>query len=608
MESEQLGTPDWECNDPFAFSSAMRMEPLYEFPALTISSDSSEYDDTDEDETYKPPARTEKSASALFTFSPVSTNNNDDVGDVGETTIARKTRLVVPRAKSPPVAQPASTNNNDDDVGDPAAAKKTRLVMPRAKPLPPPKLQAPKKKAPPARKPRRLTDEQKAANKRKRDEDKSMLIEMRNFLAESTKKQKTVHQEMEATNSQMNALRVALPPPPNNNNQDGDTQADLIAYLSTTVASQQALIGHMNMEIFNMGSKYRHDLLELDLRYREDLDRLRDTIEAQREHDAAIQLRVSEWRSQRARLLDEMDNLRAALTRAKEAPPPVQSVVAIEPASPNSPPPSSRASPVVRVKHESTARPTDMTESATHYTWLVVEEANNARCLELYGFTAPQLLELGTQVASLASQNRGRGMKSTFGEKQTMLVMLYHFRHYTTIRVIHEKFGVSTSGVGDMIVRMLKSVVPGLFQWSVPLAPSPAFVRASYFLAIQTPAHTVVAGTMYDETNAQHGVWIHCMHCTASGKVTSYYSSNTREPEAGWIALFTPMQEGGVEGTPAADYGRRMRGKFALASSRYRGTLQEIDNTIRGLLALTNLDLGYANAICERVSVDLKDG
>lgn len=433
----------------------------------------------------------------------------------------------------------------------------------------------------------RLTEEQKANNKRRRQEDRTMLAEMRAFLAESSKKQKTVQEEMETTNSKMNTIQMQ------------GNQNDYIIYLTTTVTAQQSIITNLNLEIVNMGAKYRSDLAEADLRHRDEMDEMRDALASHREHEAAIQLRINEWRSQRTRLLEENERLRTALAT-----------------KPDTVPNNSNDSNTlpIKVKPESgkNASATDMSETSTDYTWLVVDEKNDERCLALYGFTSSQITEINAHVnaLSLVTQRKGRGNKPSYSEKQVLLMLLYHFRHYTTLRVIHEKFGISITTITTTLNRVMCNIVPSLLTWSqqsLSLVPNQTWVQASYFLEVQTPQHTLMASNVYDQQSARHGVWIHCVHCNSSGKVVAYHTSNTNEPDAQWFVPYQPFVDANAVCVAVSEYGYRMRGKFSLAASRYRGTLQDIDNTVRGLLALTNLDLAYGNALCKRVSVDLYD-
>lgn len=481
---------------------------------------------------------------------------------------------VKPRKQPPRAAKPSEKKRE----------KKEKKTTTRKK-QPPPKA----KEKPPVRKPPvrpRLTEAQKAENKRKRDEDRTMLNEMREFLAESTKRQKSQREQIES---------ASITPPPVQS-----SQSDYIMYLSATVANQQAMISNLNTEIFNLGANHRHALAEADLRHREEVDELRATIQAQREHDAALQLRINEWRVQRARMMDEMERLRNGIQASaqlllQQQQPQQQQQQQVAPQSNNEP----TAKPQRLVKTEPGQRALD---SATHYTWLVVEE-RSPRCEELYGFTAQQLVELNQHISGAGFGPRlGRGgAKPTYSENQGLLVVLYHFTLYTTTRDVHEKFGISTTTVSTLIAKFLKEgAANALFHHSMPPLPVAAYSYAAYFLAVQTPLDAQIARAMYNKEAKQHGVWIHCMHCAESDKVVAYYCSNLAQLDEEWAAKLVPR----ADATHGA-YGRRLRGKFGFFTSRFRGCLQDLDANVRCLLALANLDLGYDNAIREHVTIEL---
>lgn len=438
-----------------------------------------------------------------------------------------------------------------------------------------PKAKPPAKKV---RQSRALSTEQKDENKRKREEERTMLTEFRAFIAESQKKQKTMNQTMEQTNVQLTTL------------QQGNDQPDYIRNLTNTVASQQTLIQSMNLEIFNMGSKYRSDLAEQDLTHRKEVEELNNTIECYRQKEDAMQLRINEWRSQRTRLLSELEELKS-------------NGVPSVPSSPSTVEPTPKSTKLTKLIKPEPGAPDDVHEQATHYTWLAVEEGN-VRCMELYGFTATQLQDICDELCP-PKRKKGRGQKTTaYGDKQVFLMLLYHFTHYPTIRVLHQKFGPSTSAISSQLTRLILNVATKLFQWSLPIEPIKSYVRGDYFINIQTPQDTNVADATYCFDQNKHGIWIHCIHCPVTGKAVGYYTSGVRKIDKQWLQQFSPLVE--KSDKPLSEvYENRMRGKFNLINSQYRGTIQDIDNTIRVLLALTNVDLGYDNPLCKRVTVDL---
>lgn len=348
------------------------------------------------------------------------------------------------------------------------------------------------------------------------------------------------------------------------------TQADCITFLGNTIAQQQALISKLNSELFAQTTRVRAE--EEALRQRE--RRLEE-----RERRLAIEaVPPTAPRSQRP---------------ADEIVPPQQARVVPRDEIVPLPPKQVRIQVIAEPDAPSQADDEEEEDRDALYTWRVVSE-KSPRCIELYGFTPQQVAAMFVSMNALAPETNGRGNRSQYGERYHLLLFLYHFTHYVTLRVMHHLFGMSPNGIQQVVSKMIGHAHRGLFERSRD-PPRGALVRhyvhASYFFALQKPADSVLAARLYDAERDAHGVHVHCVHDARSEKAVAYYTSQARDVDAEWLAQYKPLM------VMPLGYEARMRGKFAIARARFRGTIKELDAVVGCLLALTNTDLGYGNAV-----------
>jgi hypothetical protein len=367
------------------------------------------------------------------------------------------------------------------------------------------------------------------------------------------------------------SMETVTPPPP--------SQTDYLVHLTNTVASQQVMIANLNLDIFNMTMRFRADCDELALRHQKERETLLETIASLTEKEARVQTRAEEWSHAR-------DVLKQGLAQLG---------------------PVTKSGPLGgKVKLEEGG---GVEKDESLYTWRVVEE-DNARCLDLYGFTAAQLPTLLTGMSELSAgastRKSGRGCKPTFSEEQLFLLFLYHFTHYPTLRVMHDKFTMSSSAIQETLQKTTSTVHRPLLAWSwhEGIVVVTHYVYARYFLCVNAPQDPAMAADLHDAENGRHGLHIHCVHDNKSQKVVAYGLSSNPIVDAAWLAQYAPL----VVNSPLVhDYEKRMKGKFAIFSARYRGLVKECESIVGCLLALTNIDLGYGNPIVVRecLSLDL---
>lgn len=504
-----------------------------------------------------------------------SSSDDDDDSDIDTTYVAppAKKRL----ARPVPPTKKASTS----------------MVIRKSSPPPP----QPSVVTGPAKKTRqRPSKEQTAANKRKRDEDKSVLVELRSFLEKSTEKQQSVQNQIQLSQSEMGEMQLRA------------GQADFVVYLTQTVAQQQMVISNMNLEIFNLGAKHRAEQAELDMKRREEREALEEKIGVLKEQEAILQRKADEWRTARDNLMRELLEVRSAATTAEEEteqPAKKKKRFATLDETPTPP-----RTPSTKVKKEDAAAVAVSTPSDEEsvYSWRVVDE-KNPRCIDLYGFTAPQLSVLfsnmnnpsGRRVDNGVGRARS-GCNATYGEKQFFLMFLYYFTHYATLTIMHRRFGISPTSMRSALAKMFETGACDLFASSKPSEPVTQYVHGVYFFAVEAPLDSNLAATLFDPDRRRHGVHVHCMHDSQTHKVIAYQVLMTQTAEAEWLARYEPRVN---DALLTLNYEWRMRGKFAVASTRFRGMLKEFSSVMGCLLALTNMDLGYDNPIVERDTLTL---
>jgi hypothetical protein len=247
------------------------------------------------------------------------------------------------------------------------------------------------------------------------------------------------------------------------------------------------------------------------------------------------------------------------------------------------------------------------------YSWSSTVDTGSEQCLVLYGFTAPQLEKLDAMTKPLqeaAHKVCGRGRKAwPFDRHRALLTVLHYFVYYPTLRQLSERFSVGMTGLSMTLMKQLSVVLPSLFELSASLSPakqqsnrknSPRLSHATgaYFLTLCKPQNPVAAAALWAASQEDYGQWIHCVHdVDGGGKVIAFQVTSQAEPDAKWLETFKPL----LDATPAKKitqaYEARLRGKFAIASARYRGTADESEAMVRVLLALCNLDIAFDNPV-----------
>lgn len=403
--------------------------------------------------------------------------------------------------------------------------------------------------------------------KRARDDERAVVGEIRELLAEQNKKQKTIHEDQARLDAQASALH--------------SKREDMLGFMSETMRAQQATILSLNKELTQLGSMHRADLAELEANHSSAIGALRGEIAVLEQRVTESATRINAQEAQLSEAREQRATLERQLAEAIARAPPV--IAPIEPAE------KARAGrPVAAVVRK---REPPVVADASLYSWSAVQEASD-QCIALYGFSAQQLTAIHELLPEQDNPRHKRGPKEKHDDRHKLLVLLYYLAHYPTMHTLHELFHMSKTAVNDAVTRMLGAPTETLFEASCDAVDQRAvrYLHGAYFLAVQTPLDTQLADSLWCDEQQGHGQWIHAVHDAASGKALAFYVSETREVDEDWLADFEPNAP---DGAVTQRYEARMREKFALAESRYRGALPECESVVRALLAFTNLDLDY---------------
>lgn len=258
------------------------------------------------------------------------------------------------------------------------------------------------------------------------------------------------------------------------------------------------------------------------------------------------------------------------------------------------------------------------TQPCALYTWSVVEIAS-PKCTELYGFDAKQIQSLYTHIstirnAAIDETRNKRGCKSTIPDGVLFLVFLYFFKHYATMRGMQEKFEISPAQLQSSLLKTVTSHSKALFRASnqreAAFMENDVRVYRCYFFVVNKPVDPALSNKYYSPLYKLHGLFIHCIHHkNGSGKVLEYYTSMRKNVESEWLQSFIDGdEENGDEEGEEGNYEERMKSKFEIAVAKYRGNLTELPNIVECVLALTNFDIEYGNAIeISNIEVEIED-
>jgi hypothetical protein len=441
--------------------------------------------------------------------------------------------------------------------------------------------------------------EEPVQNKRARDTtsgngvvpgDRLHLLETEN--AAWLKKQKTMHEDQARIDAQASALQ--------------SRREDLLSFLSDSVKTQQAVIASLHREHSLLISQHRAELTDTDAQHCKSMEALRAEI-------GVLKQRITDADARDTKLREELATLNKQLAEAATSRASLEQQLAeARQAGPRAAEPVVAAAvDEVVVEKERAKRPVatlvrkrdaPVVDDESLYSWRAVKEAS-ARCGELYGFSAQQLIDMHALLPAAPNKRHRRGPKQKHDNRHHLLMLLYYLGHYPTMQVLGELFSESKTSTAKIMALMLEAPSEALFDASVSdVAPPVAnYLHGAYFLPVQVPVDVRLADTLWCEEQHGHGLWAHAVHDAVSGKALDYCVLNSETVDAEWLAHYVPNAPGG---DATRRYEARMRGKFALTESRYRGTLEECDRVVRTLLALTNLDLQYDNAVHAIVSND----
>ena len=402
-------------------------------------------------------------------------------------------------------------------------------------------------------------------NKRQHDDD---------IASEQTKKQKTAHDDLSLHNR----------------------REDMLTFMGETLKAQQGIITTLNKELTQIGTLHRTELMEVEARHDKTLGIARDEITSLKRSVSQRDTSIAEKDRQLSEAKTVLDVLERQLEEMTASHTTLEQRLRGATAS-RAPVEKNREAakrPIAAIVRK---RDAPVVDDATLYSWKAVESASD-QCSVLYGFTAPQLEELYGLLPAPPDERHKRGPRSKYDRRHELLLLLHYLVHYPTMRVLHEKFDMSNTVVGTTIQCMLGEPTETLFEASIEdvARPVASYIHGVYFLPVQVPQDVCLADRLWCEAQHGHGVWIHAMHDATTEKAVSYCVAEAPEMEAEW---FTDFEHWARNGDVTQRYEARMRAKFALTESRYRGALDECDTMVRALLALTNMSMQFERRTVE---------
>lgn len=239
-------------------------------------------------------------------------------------------------------------------------------------------------------------------------------------------------------------------------------------------------------------------------------------------------------------------------------------------------------------------------EDLTLYAWTVLV-THPERCLDLYGFTAPQLMKIRNYigVTPIRRKKNAVSMSNNISTETRLLFILYFATKYATFNRLQTLFRVSGGRLSDLIVVGVETIAPILFAQSISQQRDQpitfALVYHTHFMPIVAPQDHSLANRYYNDERNGYGVLMHYIVDPASHKVLIFTTGSLNA----W-----PMATG-CGATRATeedhDYGfrRRMTAKFAVVGEKYRGSLTDHPLVVQLVVALTNLDIEFDNPLVE---------
>lgn len=461
-----------------------------------------------------------------------------------------------------------------------------------------------------------LTDEEKEENKKRRTEETKQLGVLKSMIAAGL-------DPVSATLKQEPVISEAA------------TQ------LMTTVLGQQDHIAQINNHIIVTGMEHLNSLSEVERHHREERDCLQNVINHVRqevaERDATIIKMGLEYKNAQYEALRQQEveaKLRVEIAAAGEREARLREqivtmgvehkLVMEEFAREREQAKAVEVQPRVElITKERALQPTRMSPPlvgrlaikqemvpTTLYTWSAID-MESPKCLEVYGFAATQIRSLYACVKRLThkaedSDKGKKGCKTVVSQETRFLVFLYFFARYTTMKTMQETFQMSSSHIQSNLLELITSVANNLFvaskECGVAAATTTTRVYRRYFFAVNKPQDPAIARDYYCVHAKTYGVYLHCLHHeSAHNKVTDFYISSQRGVVPEFLDGFIVVEEEDEQHM----YEERMKSKFNIAVSKYRGNLGELPDVIRCALALTNFDIEYGNPVCAHATIRL---
>jgi len=240
----------------------------------------------------------------------------------------------------------------------------------------------------------------------------------------------------------------------------------------------------------------------------------------------------------------------------------------------------------------------------TIYTWNILKE-QSSKCMEIYGFTSNQISTLYEYIIAIINTKNvsKKGCKPKYSHETKFLIVLYFLVHNTTLKQIANKFQMSSTTIQEIITTTIHQCSSELFIKSNENDDKCNLIYQSYIIPVNNFSDNNIISKCIINGEKIYGIYIHCIHNSKSGKIIYFDINNKKDVDTKWLKKYR-VQSKVCTTNFIATFGKRMKNKFSIMSSKYRGDLTELYGIIQFVIALINMDLEFNNDIIENKKHD----
>jgi hypothetical protein len=231
------------------------------------------------------------------------------------------------------------------------------------------------------------------------------------------------------------------------------------------------------------------------------------------------------------------------------------------------------------------------------YTWNILKE-QSSKCMEIYRFSSGQISTLYEYIIAIINTKNicKKGCKPKYSHETKFLVILYFLVHNTTLKHIANKFQIGSTTIQEIITTTIHQCSSELFNKSNENDNKCNLIYQSYIIPVNNFSDNDVISKCVINGEKTYGIYIHCIHNSKSGKIIYFDINNKKDVDTKWLKKYK-VQSNSRTTKFITTFETRMKNKFSIMSSKYRGDLSELHGIIQFVIALTNMDLEFNNEI-----------